>query len=215
VAATRGDGQEEPPPSRLFLIASYVVLVLGGVMLALFGSFLLPYSVSSATHAAASIGGTVNSGHVLAAGDGGGAGQLLSVGLLVVLIANPLLSLAGFWMVGTRAAAIAPLIGWLPIVLLLGSAQSAGSTVLSSNLRSSAFLLLGLISFLAVAVIGRPTRGAGAAAARPPSGDRPERVAGPAKPRAEAPASPTRIPSKADISRASGRRTAPKGGRRR
>ena len=86
-----------------------MTLVAGGVLLALFGSFLLPYSVSPATHAVASVGGTVTSSHVLAAGSGGGLGQLLSVGLLVVLIANPLLSLAGFWMVGTRVAALAPL----------------------------------------------------------------------------------------------------------
>jgi hypothetical protein len=212
VAGSRGSGGQEGPPSRLFLLASYVTLVAGGVLLALFGSFLLPYSVSPATHAVASVGGTVTSTHVLAAGSGGGLGQLLSVGLLVVLIANPLLSLAGFWMVGTRVGAVAPLIGWLPIALFLGSSQSTGSTVLSSDLRSSAFLLLGLISFLAVAVIGRPTRGAGAAAQRTNRDDRPAR---PARSRPESGAAPSRTPSKADISKAGARRTAPKGGRRR
>ena len=212
MAGSRGDGEQEAPPSRLFLAASYATLVGGGVLLALFGSFLLPYSVSPATHAVASRVGTVTSSHVLAAGTGGGLGQLLSVGLLVVLIANPLLSLAGFWMAGTRVAALAPLLGWLPIVLLLGSSQSTGSIVLSSDLRSSAFLLLGVISFLAVAVIGRPTRGAGAAAERRLPGDRPGR---PARSRPEGAAAPSRIPSKADISKAGVRRTAPKGGRRR
>jgi hypothetical protein len=212
VAGTRSDGEPEAPPSRIFLVASYVTLVVGGVLLALFGSFLLPYSVSPAAHAVASTGGTVSSSHVLAAGGGGGFGQLLSVGLLVVLIANPLLSLAGFGMVGTRLAALAPLLGWLPIVLLLGSSQSTGSTVLSSDLRSSAFLLLGVISFLAVAVIGRPTRGAGASAQRRLPDERPRRPAGSPP---EGPSAPARIPSKADIAKAGVRRTAPKGGRRR
>ncbi len=210
-AGEREETAAPAEPSRPFLIASYVTLVAGGVVFALFGAFLLPYSVSPATHAVAPIGATVASEHVLAAGGGGGPGQLLSVGLLVVLIANPLLSLAGYWMVGTRVAALAPLLGWLPIVLVLGSSQATGSVVLSSDLRSSAFLLLGVMSFLAVAVLGRPTRGAGAAAraerdgpAAPPSPHRP--------PSAKR---PSRTPSKADISRASGRRTAPKGDRRR
>jgi hypothetical protein len=175
------------------------------VLLALFGSFLLPYSVSPAVHATAPVG-TVSGSHVLASGSGGGLGQLLSVGLLVVLIANPLLSLAGYWMAGTRLAAITPLFGWLPIVLFLGSAQSTGSTVLSSDLRSSAFLLLGALSFLAVAVVGRPTRGAGAVARaeREVTPPRPAPARAPAAKRAAKPAA-----------KPPARRTAPKGGRRR
>ncbi len=164
-----GEQEQVTEPSRLFLAASYLTLFAGGVVLAVFGAFLLPYSASTATRAIAPVGATVTSGRVLASGGGGGLGQLLSVGLLVVLV-NPLLSMAGYWMAGTRLAAITPLAGWLPIVLILGSAQSTGSVVLSSDLRSSAFLLLGVISFLAVAVLGRPTRGAGAAMAdRPPA----------------------------------------------
>ncbi len=186
-------------PSRLFLAASYLTLFAGGVVLAVFGAFLLPYSVSPATRAIAPVGATVTSGHVLASGSGGGLGQLLSVGLLVVVLVNPLLSMAGYWMAGTRLAAVTPLAGWLPIVLILGSAQSTGSVVLSSDLRSSAFLLLGVISFLAVAALGRPTRGAGALADRP-SRDLPRVHSAPARPPA---------------AKSAPRRTAPKGGRRR
>jgi len=160
-------------------------------VLAVFGAFLLPYSVSPATRAVASVAGTVSSSRVVAAGSGGGAGQLLSVGLLVVVIANPLLSMAGYWMAGTRLAAAAPLLGWLPLVLILGSSQSTGTIVLSSDLRSSAFLLLGVISFGAVAALGHPTRGMGAALHR----------------EAEAPARPA--------AKSAARRTAPKGDRRR
>jgi hypothetical protein len=198
-------------PSRLFLAASYVTLVAGGVVLAIFGAFLLPYSVSPATHAVASVGGTVSSSQVVAAGSGGGLGQLLSVGLLVVIIANPLLSMAGYWMAGTRLAAAAPLLGWLPVVLILGSSQSTGTTVLSSDLRSSAFLLLGVIAFGAVVALGRPTRGMGASADRAsrdvpstrPTPPRPPAAKGAAKGAAKA------------AGKSAARRTAPKGGRRR
>jgi hypothetical protein len=219
VAGARAQSNEEAAtaltvPSRLFLGASYLTLLVGGVLLAVFGAFLLPYSVSPATRAVASVGGTVSSSRVVAAGGGGGLGQLLSVGLLVVLIANPLLAMAGYWMAGTRLAAVTPLAGWLPIVLILGSSQSTGATVLSSDLRSSAFLLLGLVSFLAVAALGRPTRGMGAInagserAARdvPPVRQRP--------PHPPAAKTATRAAAKT-AGKSAARRTAPKGGRRR
>jgi hypothetical protein len=190
---------EESEPGQLFLAASYLTLFVGGIVLAVFEAFLLPYSVSTATNAVATVGGTVTSGHVLAAGGGGGFGQLLSVGLLVVVVANPLLSLSGFWMAGTRLAAITPLLGWLPLVLILASGRSTGTVVLSSSLRSSAFMVLGAGSFLAVAAIGRPTRGAGAIARRLPATSTPPRSAPPRPPARKSGAS----------------RTAPKGGRRR
>jgi hypothetical protein len=198
-----GEQEAATEPSRLFLAASYATLVAGGVVLAVFGAFLLPYSVSPATRAVASVGGSVTSGHVLASGAGGGLGQLLSVGLLVVIIANPLLSMAGYWMAGTRLAAAAPLLGWLPIVLILGSSQSTGTTVLTSDLRSSAFLLLGVISFAGIAALGRPTRGMGATSERA-SRERP-----PARP------PPPRPPGAKSPAKSAARRTAPKGGRRR
>jgi hypothetical protein len=198
-----GEQEAADEPTRLFLAASYATLVVGGVVLAIFGAFLLPYSVSPAARAVTSVGGTVSSSRVVAAGSGGGLGQLLSVGLLFVIIANPLLSLAGYWMAGTRLAAAAPLLGWLPVVLILGSTQSTGSTVLSSDLRSSAFLLLGVISCGAVAALGRPTRGMGASADRtsastPAAGTTPPRPAAAKRP-----------------AKSAARRTAPKGGRRR
>jgi hypothetical protein len=202
-----GEQEAATEPSRLFLAASYLTLVAGGVLLALFGAFLLPYSVSPATHAVASVGGSVTSGRVLASGGGGGLGQLLSVGLLVVIIANPLLSMAGYWMAGTRLAAVTPLVGWLPVVLILGSSQSTGSTVLSSDLRSSAFLLLGVISFAGAAALVRPTRGMGAAS------DRASRDHPPARSRPPRPAS-GKNPAKS-ATKSAPRRTAPKGGRRR
>jgi hypothetical protein len=149
----------------------------------------------------------VSSSRVVAAGSGGGLGQLLSVGLLVVIIANPLLSMAGYWMAGTRLAAAAPLLGWLPVVLILGSTQSTGSTVLSSDLRSSAFLLLGVIAFGAVIVLGRPTRGTGATSGRGSRDVPPARVT---RPRPAVAKGAGRPPAKS-----AARRTAPKGGRRR
>lgn len=208
--AVAGEQADAAEPSRLFLAASYLTLVVGGVVLAIFGAFLLPYSVSPATHAVTSVGGTLTSSRVVAAGGGGGLGQLLSVGLLVVLIANPLLSMAGYWMAGTRLAAAAPLLGWLPVVLILGSSQSTGTTVLSSDLRSSAFLLLGVIAFAGVAALGRPTRGMGAMNGR---SERASRGAGPARPTAPRP--PAGKATGKAAGKSAARRTAPKGGRRR
>ncbi len=205
--APRGAPDAEGEPSRLFLAASYVTLVVGGVVLALFGAFLLPYSVSPAARAVATVGGSVSSSRVVAAGSGGGLGQLLSVGLLVVIIANPLLSLAGYWMAGTRLAAAAPLLGWLPVVLILGSSQSTGTVVLSSDLRSSAFLLLGVIAFGAVVALGHPTRGTGA---RSDGGSRDVPPARSTAPRTATARGGGRPPAKT-----AARRTAPKGGRRR
>lgn len=146
-------------PSKLFLAASYLVMFVGGALLAVFGAFLLPYSASPAAGTRSPAGGATSSAHVLAAGSGGGLGQLLSVGLLVALVANPALSLAGLWTAGTRLAAFAPLAGWLPVVLFLASSRPSGSVVLTSDLRSVAFLLLGALAFTAVAALGRPARG--------------------------------------------------------
>ena len=136
-----------------------LVLFVGGGVLGLFGAFLLPTSVSSAYAAPAPISGPGGASHVLAAGGGGGLGQLLSLGLLIAVLGNPALSIAGLWMAGSRLAATMPLLGWLAVVLPLGSVTSEGNNVLPGTLRSAAFLLLGIIGFVAVAIVAKPSRG--------------------------------------------------------
>jgi hypothetical protein len=152
--------EPEGEPGRPFLIATYVVMLLGGAILGVFGALLLPYSVSSGTSAqTTSLGGVQAAQHVVAASTGGGIGQVLSVGLLFALVANPLLSLAGLKTAGTRLAAFTPLIGWLIVVLPLASSTRAGDVVLPNGLRSIAYLLVGALAFTAVATLGRPDRG--------------------------------------------------------
>ncbi len=70
-------------------------------------------------------------------------------------------------MAGTRLAAFAPLLGWIVIVLWMSAGTTAGDSILGSNLRSGAFLVLGVISFMAVGVLGRPTRGGSALLGQP------------------------------------------------
>ena len=155
----RSTGKREGEPGTGFLIASYLVLIIGGAVLGIVGAFLLPYSLSSGTSTAtAGTGG--GAAHVLAAaGDGKGIGQLVSVGIAIALVVNPLLSLAGIWIAGTRLAAFTPMAGWLLVVLPLSGSTGDGDLVMPSGLRSVAFLVLGVLAFTAVGVLARPTRG--------------------------------------------------------
>ena len=78
-------------PSRLFLAASYVTLVVGGVVLG--GLRRVPAARTRCPPAFTPSGSgrrhRRRGSHVLAAGGGGGFGQLLSVGLLVVVDRQP------------------------------------------------------------------------------------------------------------------------------
>jgi hypothetical protein len=160
---------QEGEPSRLFLAASYFVLFIGGGVLGAFGALLLPYSVSSGTSTATPSGGGSGAAHVIAAGSGSGSGigQILSLGLLFALIANPALGFAGLWTAGTRLAAFTPLAGWLLVVLPMAAGTSDGDLILPSGLRSIAYLLVGALAFTAVATLGRPTRGLSAGIGQP------------------------------------------------
>ena len=187
------------PPGRAFLVVAYVVMLLGGAVLGIFGALLLPYSVSSSVTSTTTspTGGTVAAAgqHVVAATTGGGIGQILSVGLLIALVVNPLLSWAGLKTAGTRLAAFTPLAGWLIVVLPLAGSTKEGDLVLPSGLRSIAFLLLGAIAFAAVGALGRPSRGMSALLGQPlprnapalpvrPTGSAPRKAAKPKPSRA-------------------------------
>ena len=205
--------EQEDEPTRLFLVASYFVLFIGGGMLALFGAFLLPTSVSSAYATPAPTSGPGGASHVLAAGSGGGLGQLLSLGLLIAVVGNPALSIAGLWMAGSRLAATVPLIGWLAVVLPLGSVTSEGNNVLPGNLRSAAFLLLGILGFIVVAILAKPSRGItsfGGQSLLTAGGPLPA-----GRPVGSGPRPAPRASTKSAPKKSSGGRTAPKGGRRR
>jgi hypothetical protein len=198
--AGQGAGRRDSEPSRLFLAASYLMLFVGGAVLAVLGALLLPYSMATGTAAATPAGS--GSAQVIAVGTPGGPGQLLSVGLLVALIANPALSLAGLWTAGTRLAAFTPLAGWLVVVVVLLPKTASGSLILPGDLRSIAFLVIGALAFTAVASLGRPTRGMSGLLGQPvPSGEPP----GPARPTGPRKTAQKSVP----------RRTAPRRGGRR
>jgi hypothetical protein len=148
---------DEGEPSRLFLAASYLTLFIGGIVLGVVGTFMLPRALDTGFTAAVSSGGV----HPV-------AGQLVSVGLLIALVGNPALSYAGLRTAGTRLAALTPLIGWFLILIPMMITTSDGDHLLPLNvLRNLAFLLLGVLGFMAVATLGRPTRGATAALGQP------------------------------------------------
>jgi hypothetical protein len=160
--------ENEGEPSRLFLTASYVTLFIGGCVLGLVAAFMLPRAAGSAFAAGVPAGTAGASSRVVAAGNEAGLGQLLSVGLLIAVVGNPLLSLAGLRTAGTRLAAFTPLFGWLIVVLPMLYTTADGDELLPTGaLRTIAFVLLGILGFAAVATVGRPTRGATALMGQP------------------------------------------------
>jgi hypothetical protein len=186
-------------PSRLFLIASYVTLFVGGAVLGLVGAFMLPRAAGSAFSAAvpASNGGAAT--RVVAAGSQAGLGQLLSLGLLIAVVGNPALSFAGLRTAGTRLAAFTPLFGWLIVVLPMLYTTSDGDQLLPTGaLRTVAFLLLGILGFTAVGATALPVRGWSALARRPLS-----------------PSVPVRPPSRPKSAKTTAPRTAPRSRKRR
>jgi hypothetical protein len=147
-------------PSRLFLTASYLTLFVGGAVLGIVGAFMLPRAAGSAFTAVAPAGGG-GATRVLASGGEADLGQLLSIGLLIAVVGNPLLSFAGLRTAGTRLAAFTPFFGWLIVVIPMLYTTADGDQILPTGaLRTIAFLLLGALGFAAVGTVGRPTRGA-------------------------------------------------------
>jgi hypothetical protein len=198
-----GSGSDEGEPSRLFLAASYLTLFIGGAVLGIVGAFMLPRAAGSAFTAVTPSGGGGAATQVLASGGEAGLGQLLSLGLLIAVVANPLLSFAGLRTAGTRLAAFTPLFGWLIVVLPMLYTTADGDQILPSGaLRSIAFLLLGALGFAAVATVGRPTRGASALIGQP-------------LPRHVPAAPPVKLRQQAAPTKSGAPRTAPKARKRR
>lgn len=119
----------------MFLAAAYAVLLLLGVVLAVFGTFYL------------------------AAGPRAGATLVLPLGLLVALIGHPAAGLLGLHLTGTRAGTVTPLLGWSLVVLPLSSGTTEGDIVLPGTLLSILYLLVGVAGYGIVAVVTRPRRG--------------------------------------------------------
>jgi hypothetical protein len=122
-------------PGQLFLAASYLVLTLFGIVLGLFGIFLL------------------------AAGPRVGTTLVLPVGLLVAVVGHPVAAVLGLQLTGTRAGTVMPLLGWSIVVLPLSSGTSQGDVVLPGSLLSIAYLLVSVVTFALAVLRTRPTRG--------------------------------------------------------
>lgn len=137
-----GPGAAEP--SRLFLASAYVFGGLAGVALGLYGVFLVP------------------------AGPRPG-GTLLSIGLLLALVGNAGAALFVRWLTGTRLGAMVPLVGWIPVVLLLAASRTEGDLMLRATTTGYLFLGVGMLAPVVVAVLGRARRGLTGLPPTPPS----------------------------------------------
>jgi hypothetical protein len=135
VAITAAAPSAPDEPGRLFLVASYVVLVLLCAVLGLLGTFLL------------------------AAGPHLGKTLALPIGLAIAVFGHPAAAYLGLELTGSRAGTLAPLAGWSLVVLPLSSGTAEGDVVLPGNLLSIAYLMLGVATFGIAAVLTRPIRG--------------------------------------------------------
>lgn len=120
----------ERPPSadRVSRVATFLVLVVVGVQLALFGGFL-----------------ALATPRVL--------GLPIPVGPLIGLIGNFVVGLWAVRVTGSRAAIGALTIGWLVCVIPLGTTRPAGDLVITNDVKGLAFLLLGSLAWAVAAVV--------------------------------------------------------------
>ena len=134
VAAARVTASERFAPGYPYLGFAYALGLLLGVILGLYGAFLVP------------------------AGPRPG-GVLLSYGVVLVLVGNTGAALLVRWLTGTRLGAMTVLIGWAPVVVWLGTSRPEGDLVLQGDGKGYLFLGVGAVAPIAVAVIGRTSRG--------------------------------------------------------
>lgn len=132
--ATGGSRRDDEEPSRLFLGFAYAFGLLAGVLLGIYGVVAVP------------------------AGPRPG-GVLLSLGLPLAILGNTGVALLVRWLTGTRLGAMILLVGWVPVVLALGSSRPEGDLMLRSTATGYAFLALGALAPVVVAVSFTPRRG--------------------------------------------------------
>ncbi len=101
---------------------------------------------------------------------GAGAGVLLSVGVLVAAVGNPVAALLGAWVAASRLGAVLFVAAWLLTVLELSTSRPGGSVVLVGGgvlaVDSTLFLIVGAVAGIAATVLapaagGSPGAGAG------------------------------------------------------
>src|SRR5512135_581689 len=135
---------DAPEPGLPLLTVSYTLVVMLALGVAVYASFLVP--------AGPRVGGV-----------------LLSYGIALAVVGNAAVALAGLGLTGTRLGALAPAPVWLVVtVLVLGGSGPGGDAVLRARARDYLLILLGALTPVVVAVLGRPWRGMAALGARPP-----------------------------------------------
>lgn len=110
------DRSDQPAAARL--VASYLLVMVLLLETTVWGAFLTPLRVG---------------------------GTLVPVSLVVVVVANLGLGVAGGRLMG-RAGAAVPGLVWLAAALLLGSQRAEGDLVISNGPVGLAYLLLGVVS---------------------------------------------------------------------
>ena len=138
VQALAGQPDPEGPPSTGFLVASYAVVLVLTVLLALWGAFLVPFRVG---------------------------GVLVPLCWVVVAVGNVGVALLGSRLVGSLGAAVPGLL-WLGLVAVLLPRKSEGDLVLPGTYVALGYLIVGAIAS-AIAWGYASARARSAAAATP------------------------------------------------
>ena len=119
--------------SRARVVASYVLVLVLTVELALWGAFLVYVRVG---------------------------GQALPVGIAVAAVSNVALTTAGGRVLGSRWGQVGPGVVWLLVALELGSSRPEGDLIITGGFRGLAFLVVGFLAVLVVLLRRMPTPGA-------------------------------------------------------
>ena len=120
------------PPGLAYTVAAYTIVLVLAVLFAVWGAFLVPLRL-------------------------GGFPVPLSV--VIALVGNVGLALAGTRIVGHRLGGVVPGLVWLLIAFTFGTRSPGGDTVIPASLMGYAFLVFGIIA--ATAALGlRPSPGA-------------------------------------------------------
>ena len=118
VQAFAGQADPEGPPSTGFLVASYAVVVVLTVLLALWGAFLVPFRVG---------------------------GALVPLCWVVAAAGNVGVALLGRRLVGSAGAAVPGLL-WLVLVIVLVPRKTEGDLVLPGSYVALGYLLIGAVA---------------------------------------------------------------------
>lgn len=125
-------------PGRAARVASYALVLVLTVQLAVWGAFLVPLRVGGAP---------------------------VPIGLLLALATGPL-CLAGGRLLGSRTGAVLPLVLWAVVAVALSSRRAEGDLVVTGSALGLAYLVLGLLGAAVTVGVWRPRAGTAASLRR-------------------------------------------------